>query len=195
MRYYEISASHMSPLSPVTKGGIRGAVCCEGCGSFLGQFTAVDIKIQGRTAGRHGLNFVQGCSNGGVAKKRLLESLDPEVVASLVLGAIIADDDRILPDVVTYRARERIVVRGQKHTSHRVCSECGAICYFAMDQSYLFPAPDPDVVVFESGFSGLVIRGDHFSRERLLKLPGVRIAELEVVDEPRDGLAALKAMP
>jgi hypothetical protein len=192
MRYYEVSSSHMSPLSPSKEGAIRGAVRCPGCGGFPGKVGPVDITIQNRSGGRHGLNGVQGCSDLGVAKKKLLDSLDPVVASALLLGSVTTEEGRLLSDVVTYRIKDRIVVRGEKHASHRVCPECGAVCYFAMGRSYLYPEPDPRIVVFDSGLGGLVIRSDHFSRESMLKFPGVRVVDLEVLAEPLDGFGALE---
>ena len=192
VNYFELSPSHMSPLSPSKEGAILGALRCDGCGDFFGDVCPVNVRVQNVSSGRHGLNLVQGLFDLGVIKKRLLDALDDRVVRQFVLGQVSTEDGRILSDVVTFRIRKRIIVRGVRNASVRYCSKCGAACYFAMGRQYLYPKPDRDAVVFSSGDGGIVIREDYFTPSKIPKLPGVRIVALEVADVPCDGLGILK---
>jgi hypothetical protein len=192
MRYVHLTPSHMTPLTLArVRDAVRGARVCGDCVHYADAAAEVHVVVQERSAGRHGLNFVQGCSVG-VAKRKLLDALASEVVSQLFIGGVHSETGRELTELLTFRAQCSVVVRGEKHASYRCCASCGRLCYFAMGRSYLYPAPPADVPVFDSGLGGLVIRADCFRSDSFPKFTGIRIDNLDVALEPLDGFAEIR---
>lgn len=191
MRYVHLIPSGRIPLTLAhVAGSVRGAKVCNGCVHYTDAPAEIHVVVQDPSAGRHGLNIVQGC-NLGVAKTQLLAALSPEVTSQLFLGTVTSETGRELRGVRTFRAKRSILVRADAHADFRYCPDCGRLCYFALGKSYLYPAPPADVCAFDSGLGGLVIRADCFRAESFPKFTGVRIEELGVASEPSDGFAEI----
>lgn len=169
----------------------RHSWLCTGCCVPKPDVQVVDIFLQSPPSDKP-LNFVNGCGLS-VAYKPFLERLPIDVVQrDLYLGRVFGPDGEQLADWVTFRGKKRLIIRGSKHAGVRVCEQCGRDVYFAMGKKYLYPEPQDDVAIFESGGGGgLVLPKDLFFQLDLGKWPKLRIDELPVLDEPMDGLGEL----
>jgi hypothetical protein len=169
----------------------RSTWLCRGCLTPAKDSKAIDARIQELTPNDPPLNFINGCSLGVITKDCLKEIGAALVERDLYVGRLYGPDGELIPDWVTFRGREPIIVRGSKNVSHRRCADCGRIVYFGMGKPYLYPMPAEYVDIFDSGCGGLVLREYVFSRLNLRNWRGVTIDQLPVVEEPADSLGVL----
>ncbi|MGH7428853.1 MAG: hypothetical protein ACREJ4_10955 [Candidatus Methylomirabilaceae bacterium] len=141
------------------------------------------------------LKFVMGCGIP-VARKDFLFSFGEDLVRrDLWLGRVFGPDCRLVDDLVTFRGRCRLIVRGHRDVGHRTCEECGRQLYFAsIGGSYLYPEPPSDITLFESDLWGLIVPDEIFRRVDLEPWRKVTHERLRVAESPRDGLFNLKAI-
>lgn len=164
---------------------------CPGCSyPKIGQ-TAIDVTLQ--TPGpQHGpLSLVYGFGIP-LATRKFLESFDDAVVDDLYLGRVFLDNGKQLSDWVTFRGKSRLIIRGTKNVSYRVCRECKRNVYFAMGCRYLFPSPPSERKLFESDLSGLIVSQEMFDRIALNKWPGLVFDKICVLASPKDNLLDLQ---
>jgi hypothetical protein len=98
---------------------------------------------------------------------------------------------QLLEDYVTFNGKHRIIVRGTKHVSARICDVCGRQFYFSMGRQYLCPQPTEGVTMFHKGSSGLVVTEEIFARVNVKQWRGLACVRLPVLSAPQDGLGEL----
>lgn len=163
---------------------------CTGCCAPKPEVRSIDVHLEERP-GDKPLNLVSGCGLG-VIFRPFLEKFPADIVErDLYLGKVYGPNGEEIPDWLTFRGRRRVIVRGTKHAGTRVCDQCGRDVYFAMDKTYLYPAPPSDATLFESDLTGLVFPLDLYEQLDLGKWRKLKIYKLRIVDDPPDGLGIL----
>jgi hypothetical protein len=136
--------------------------------------------------------MVQGCGLS-VACRPFLDSFPSDIVnRDLYLGRVFGADGKPFEDWVTFRGKNRLIVRGNKHAAVRKCVDCGRDVYFAMGTKYLYPQPSAAATIFESGGGGGIIVDERFlSSVDLDSWRMLDVQPLPVLNEPLDGLGEL----
>src|SRR5690349_7421596 len=175
--YYHIQSATMDPCT-LTRDALAQAQeswLCRGCGAPKPEVTTLDVYVDSEPVGQPPLNFVNGTSVP-IARKSFLFRLGFDVLRQqLYLGKVIGPQGNALEDWITFRGRQRVIVRGSKNVSHRICDSCGRHVYFAMGKRYLYPGPSSDATVMESDLFGLVLSGALFNRLVLDEWEGLTI--------------------
>jgi hypothetical protein len=164
---------------------------CTGCNAPRPSVGAINIQIQEDRPPNVPITFIYGY---GVilAHTNLIERLDFESVRrDLLLGEVRDSSGSLLNGWVTVRGRRRLIIRGTKHVSHRVCDSCGRHVYFAMGMRYLFPSPASDASIFESNLFGLVVSASILEKTSLRRKSGFGMEVLRALPQSRDSLGEL----
>jgi hypothetical protein len=163
---------------------------CFGCCTPKPGVTTIDVSLTA-PPGKEPLNAVMGCGVP-IASKSFLDRFGAELVErDLYVGKVFGPYDEELTDWSTFRGKHKIIVRGKEHAGARKCDECGRDVYFAMDNTYLYPAPPAGISLFESHLSGLVVAEDVFLRAGIHKQRGIWINKLRIARVPDDSLGEL----
>jgi hypothetical protein len=178
-------------MSKVGTEVARANWACPGCNYPRPGQQAIDVIVEAPIPSGGPLNFTYGYGVP-IAKREFLQGLGPAVSRDLFLGDVILDNGEKVTDWVTFRGRTRLIIRGTKHVSHRVCSACGRDIYFAMGNRYLFPTPRNGLSLFESDLFGLIVPDDYFGQLSLQKWRGLEIEKLRVASSPKDGFGELR---
>ena len=191
---YHLYPGSLNPCS-MTKAAsalARATWLCVGCSSPRPESTAIDVYLQDNEP-TGVLNFVNG-HGVPLIRRDLLLSFGEEVVnRDLHVGQVFGPDERELSAWATFRARQRVIIRGSKNVSCRKCRRCGRIVYFATGPRYLCPSPPKADVLSESDLFGLVMPESLFTEAQhdRSRLVGVQCDRLPMVEIPRDGLPIL----
>lgn len=192
--YYHIQTATMDPCA-LTKDALvhaRKSWLCGGCGAPKPGIAEVDVQIDTDPIGLSPLNFVNGTSVP-LARKSFLFQLGFDLLRNQMhIGKVIDSKGNVLDEWVTFRGRERVIVRGSKNVFHRVCDLCERHVYFAMGKRYLYPAPSSDAAVMESDLFGLVLSEDQFAKVIVNEREGLTVDELPVLPKPLDSLGNLR---
>lgn len=163
---------------------------CTGCIRPKPEVTSVDARIE-ESAPEGPLNFVSGCGLPLVRMSVLSALGEERIKRDLYLGCVFGPDGSRLDDWATFRGKRRVIIRGSKHVSHRVCPDCGRDVYFAMGTRYLYPLPPIDVEIFESDLCGFVLPESVAAVTGMAQLAKVTRERLKVLCQPHDGLPPL----
>lgn len=162
---------------------------CIGCASPKNISGPINIVIQEDMPENTPLNFVSG-SGLGIAKIDFLFLFGKNTILNhLYTGSIFNLKGLKLPNFVTFYGKYSIIVKGTKNVTYRKCELCGRILYFAMGKKYLYPAPESNILIFDSGNGGLVIKEDlikNIAKDQYSKLT---ISRLNVCKKPIQGIA------
>lgn len=190
--YLHLQSKTMNPCSLEKRAYAEatGTWLCSGCARPKPGVDRVDAHIQDDEP-EGPLNFVNGCGLPLARVSFLLTLGEERVKRDLNLGQVFGPNRSQMPDWATFRGRQRLIVRGSKHVSHRVCPDCGRDVYFAMGTRYLYPAPPRDVEIFESDLFGLILPESVATDLDIGEIRGVTRERLKVLQEPRDSLPAL----
>ena len=153
--------------------------------------TVVDVWLQDNTPRDKPLNFVMF---GGipVVHRELLKLFgDDNVERDLYIGRVIGARGKELPDWVTARGRDRLIVRGTRNAGSRICDVCGRLFYFAQGANYLYPAPPNGRAIYESSSCGFVVTREIGERIADHKWRRMTVEPIPVIDPPPDGLGIL----
>lgn len=178
----------MEPCSMVKTAYVeaRQSWLCTGCGYPRPDDQAIDVSLQDSEP-KGSLNFVNGCGVP-LARKALLLSLGQEVISrDLYIGRVFGKNGSLLTDWVTYRGKNRLIIRGTRNVSFRRCADCGRPVYFAMGNRYLCPPP-AEGCLYESDLMGLIVPAGLIERLAIAQWPSIAIDELPVMESPKDGL-------
>lgn len=192
--YYHIQSSTLDPCALAKDALVQAqeSWLCSGCGAPKPGATAVDVRLDSDPTGAAPLNFVNGTSVP-LAKKSFLFRLGLDVLRKrLYLGKVIGSRGNTLDGWVTFRGQQRVIVRGAKNVSHRICDTCGRHVYFAMGKRYLYPAPPSDATLMESDLFGLVLSEELFEKLAVDEWEGLSVDELPVLSKPLDSLGDLR---
>lgn len=164
---------------------------CNGCSAPNPSVGRIDVRLSEPQINGV-LNFVFE-AEVSLARLSVLLSLGQERVhRDLHLGKVWGPDGEELSEWVTCRGRQRLIVRGTKNVTHRVCSVCGRNVYFAMPPWYLYPAPGEGAEIFETNLCGLMTTDSIARKAGIAKQRGVVVDRLQILKEPRDGLPPLE---
>lgn len=192
--FYHVQSATMNPCA-LTKDAFaraQGSWLCPGCGAPKPGVAAVDTQLDSEPANGSPLNFVNG-TGVPLAKKSFLFRLGLDVLRrQLYLGKVIGASGTPLSDWVSFRGRQRVIIRGSRNVAHRTCDVCGRHVYFAMGKRYLYPAPPSDSTVLESDLFGLVLSKDLLSKLALDEWNELTVDELPVLANPLDSIGDLR---
>ncbi len=190
--YFHLHTSTMNScsMSNVAALTAKQTWLCPGCNCPKPSQAAIDVTLQEPEPQDAPLNFVYGFGVP-LANKAFLECLGEAVIRDLYVGRVFNESGEEVPDWLTFRGKSRLIIRGTKNVSHRVCGECGRNVYFAMGSRYLFPTPPKDRELFESDLSGLIISAAIFDRIDINKWPKLVVDKLPVLPMPKDALPEL----
>lgn len=163
---------------------------CTGCSYPKPGMNHVDVFVQ-EDEPEGVLNGVSACGVPLARLSFLLAFGEERVERDLILGQVFGPNRSRLTDWVTFRGKRRLIVRGSRHVSHRVCPDCGRNVYFAMGSRYLYPAPPTGVEIFESDLFGLILPQSAVTGLDVGEIRGVTCERLNVLQEPRDHLPPL----
>jgi len=156
--YYHVYSATMDgcDLTKEADAMAKESWLCTGCNSPKPGVGAIDVMIRA-APGTESLNAAIGWGIP-IASRACLHAFGDDLVQrELFIGRVLDQHGKEYIDWATFRGRHRVIVRGTKHACTRKCPECGRDIYFAMDKKYLYPAPSPDVSLFESDMCGLVL--------------------------------------
>ena len=168
-----------------------GSWLCGGCNVPRPCTTHIDLQLMDANP-LPPLDFVSGCGVPLIHRDLLTQLPQASLTSELWVGKASDATGRDMDDWRTVRGRNRIIVRGSSHVSHRVCVVCKRDVYFAMGHRYLYPAPPNSVSVFESDLFGLVLSEAVFRSLDLSAWPWLRPEHLDVSLTPKDGLGTLE---
>jgi hypothetical protein len=192
-KFYGLGSNTMNPcfLTHEARDEAQRTYLCRGNPHPKPDITVVDVWLQDRAPRDMPMNFVYSCGVP-LVHKELLELLGDDVVRrDLYIGRVFGKGGKEIEDWVTARGRRRVILRGDREASYRLCSECGRTRYSAQGNRYLFPAPPTDATIFESHLFGLVVPRDIYERVAAKKWRRLAITKLPILDPPPDGLGVL----
>ena len=193
-RYHHIYSQTMDPFDIVNQSYEEATRTwlCNGCKEPKPGVAEVDVVLDNPRITKVPLNIVNGCGVP-VARKDFLFSFGEDLVRrDLYLGRVFDPDRKEITELVTFRGKFRLLVRGQKRVSHRICPECGRTrCSSMIGGRYVFPHPPEGVSLFESQLWGLVMPEEVFRRIDLSQWRKVTHEVLQVPPSPPDGLLDL----
>lgn len=193
-RFYHFHSTGTDPCSMAKDAyeRARATWLCVGCTAPKPGTKAVDVHIQEKMPAEPSLTFVNGCGVP-IANREFLMSLGIDLVQQdLYLGKVFGPTGDVFTNLVTFRGRRQIIVRGSKNVSYRQCDVCGRSVYFAMGNRYLYPQPAADVSIFESDLFGLVVASEAMERIKINQWRKLGVEELKVTEKPQDGLSKLE---
>jgi hypothetical protein len=190
--YVELGSTTMNPCDLGSQAAYVEAErtwLCRECGHPKRGVEGVEVRVSA-LARDPPLNLVNGTLLG-IAYKPFLDRFPRSAVENdLHIGPVYGPDGKLL-DWVTFHGRTRLILRGSKHVSHRICPNCNRDIYFAMGKKYLYPPPPSGVTLFESHACGLIVPLEVFETLDLGKWKRLSIDRLRVLDVPNDGLGEL----
>jgi hypothetical protein len=164
---------------------------CPGCAFPRPGVTSVDVRLQERSPRDKPLN-IMFASGVGLVHRELLDLIGEDLARrELYLGRVFGNRGNEVADWVTFRGRNRVIVRGSKDAEYRTCKRCGRNIYHATGKRYLYPAPPSEATIFESDLSGLVLPPDVYDRVATRKWRKLGVDKLPVLDQPTDGLGTI----
>lgn len=172
-----------------------GRWLCPGCKEPKPGIVEVDVTIENPPNQNVPLTAAINCGVP-IARKDFLFSFGEDLVRrDLFLGRVYNPDGKEATELVTFRGKYRVLVRGQKHVSHRICLECGRTrCSSMIGGRYVYPKPPEGVSLFESQLWGLVMPDEVFRRIDLRQWQEVTHEVLHVPEFPPDGLLDLPSI-
>lgn len=190
--FHHIYSQSMHPLEMVDEHYKQALETwlCPSCKSPRPGTGAIDVTVENQgTRSRAGLNLVMG-SGVAIARRELLLTLGVERLSrDLHIGKVLRRTGTPVEDLVTFRGRQSVIVRGRSNVSYRKCSECGNQLYFStIGDRYLHGLPPRGPDIFESQLWGLVFSDDIASALDLGKWERVTHEVLPVLAIPLDGL-------
>jgi hypothetical protein len=186
--FIHLQSSTMEPCSTSRTFLETATWVCTGCRMPRNVVENISIVIDRSSLKAKLLTFVSGLSIG-LMNEKLLGMLDAQAVSSdLILSPIYDLDGIMVEEWKAFRAKERVIIRGSKNVTCRVCTECGRNVYFGMGKRYLSPAPSGRRRILGSDLYGLVIPQNDFLSFERKELAGVTIDKLEVREVANDGL-------
>lgn len=162
--FHHLYSQSMRPLEMIDEyyQQVLQSWLCSSCKSPRPGTEAVDVIVENQgTRSRTALNIVMG-AGVAIAKREVLFSLGVErVLRDLYIGQVLRRTGTPVEDLVTFRGKKSLFVRGRKNASFRQCSECGNLLYFSpIGDRYLHGAPPREHDVFESQLWGLIFSDD-----------------------------------
>lgn len=123
---------------------------------------AIDVRLQSPATLQKPMTILAGGFPGFVWKEFLFQLPRDILARDLLLGSVTQENGKPLDSWATFQGRHRIIIRGTKHITERVCQECGRHVYFAAGKRYLSEVPPADAEIFESDLSGLIVSPSAF---------------------------------
>lgn len=142
MRYFEIENKTDERFSPaVAKGtNLRRPGGCSECSTIpknAGPPEVLKVKLPSPNGPLSHTSW-----GFGVISVELLDYLGKETSSCLKLGKLADSAGNVLDNVRTFVGIERIFLRGNRESQHRLCSRCGALIYTYLPRTspYLTPS-------------------------------------------------------
>ncbi len=196
--FHHVYSQNMRPLEMVAKEYQKAiqSWLCPACKSPRPGTGSVDVIVESRGSRDATLNFVMGAGLAVAKYEALLCLGHDRVHRDLCLGRVLSRNGSIVHDLVTFRGRESLIVRGRRNVSHRYCPECGRLHYFStIGKRYLAEIPRVDVELFESQLYGLVFSEELSRTSDISHWKRVTHETLPILNPPPDGLGELSIRP
>jgi hypothetical protein len=189
--YYHIfnRSNDSVKLDRLERERARDTWLCTKCGNIQLGYKEVDIRLDNQSKLGKPLNSVEP-GWLGVVWKEFFATIDPNVAArDFWFGSVLDAKGNILDGWASYHGRHRLIVRGTKDVSHRVCERCGQLNYFSAGDQYLCPEPPRDARMYASHVCGIILPTELFERLDTKKWHRkLWIVPLTVELHPKDGL-------
>lgn len=189
MNYYQLSSKSKDPETP-DKAWLAEAersLLCHSCRAPRHSDRGIDVMIQGKPD-KSALNFVPGICVG-VGLNHFLQALLPEGPEEFLhLGRLFNSEKEQFVDVATFIGRKSILIRGGPKSTFRSCPECGRTWYSPVGKRYVLRRDVDGVPVMDAWFGTLVVIEELVQRIKDKPWKNLVIQELELRDEPTDGL-------
>jgi hypothetical protein len=165
---------------------------CRGCNWVYPNKLGIDVNTSIDCLKNRYLTFLNG-TGLVLAHKGLLSLLPVDLVEQgFNLGNVRSRDGRSLDTWRSMNAINRIIVRGTKNVSFRVCEACGRNVYFAQGTPYVFQSQIEGKSIFGTDSYGILIDSKYVDCKLLAMLKGV---DVETVDSRNDSLDGLNQLP
>jgi hypothetical protein len=189
--YIHFQSATMEPCT-TSRGVIEAATwVCTGCRMPRDNAANISVMIDRESLRAQYLTFVGGLAVG-LINEAFLASFDIQSrSADLLLDPVFDLQGQIVEGWKAFRGKERVIIRGSKNVTCRICDKCGRNVYFAMGKRYLYPAPSAGRRILGSDLFGLVIPMKDYQRFLRKEWPGVTIDNLTVRESASDGLGAI----
>lgn len=190
--YIHFQAATMEPCTTSRDVMEAASWVCSGCRMPRDNAKDISVIIDRESLRAQFLTFVSALAVG-LINEDFLASFDLHARSSdLLLDPVFDLNGQRVEGWKAFRGKERVIVRGSKNVTCRVCHDCGRNVYFAMGHRYLSPAPSSGRRIMGSDLFGLIVPLEdyqHFSRK---EWPGVTIDSLKVRETASDGLGAIR---
>lgn len=196
-KFFSVETNTMNPCSMTheARDAAKLTWACPGGPHPKPGTKAIDVWIQGRRPSDKPLNFVMFGGVPVVHRELLAMFGEDNVARDLYIGRVFSESGKEVPDWVTARGRNRLIIRGTADVSYHRCPDCGCIFYFATGNQYLFPRPPRVATIFESDSFGFVVPRDIAERVAAIKWRRMSIEPLPILDPPPDSLGILPGPP
>jgi ribosomal protein S27E len=189
MNYY-----HLFPISPNPASAepdwfaeARGSFLCKGCGSVPRGSNVVDVAVQ-RVPDKSSINVIYGLGLC-FAVTPLLDTLSNGATASVFhLGRVLDSHRSQIAAVHTFMCPNNVLVRGNEKSTFRICPQCGRVLYSAVGKRYVLKREVEGVFIAEDQMGCLVVNESVAQRCYAGKWKNLGFKQLEIRDEPVDGL-------
>ncbi len=171
----------------------EGKLYCPRCQEIWEEIEEVDIVIGDRSCLRKRVpfNFLSGCLIPVVHDSFLSCFPEHEVRKNLFLGRVYSEKGELMSEWHTARGKHRLILRGTKNASYRICEICRRPVYFSNWGFFLYPPPPPEISIFTSG-AKFIARTDVVDLDLLRKMRKLHFVKLPVVDSPLDSLGDIE---
>lgn len=179
-------------LTPSARNEARATWKCPGGQHVKPNVGSIDAHIQQRCIRETPL--VSTGEDLRLSLRSFLSQFGNDIVArDLYIGRVFGPDGEEISEWCTYRARKRVIIRGNEDAGYRRCEACGRVLYSAPSKlRFLYPTPPSGVDVFESDLGGMVLTESIFDQLTIPNQADLYIDRLQVIEPPPDGLGLLE---
>jgi hypothetical protein len=192
MRYFEIVDSLGTGFAPLVERfqSVRRPGGCKTCSTLPKSAGPPDIlRVKAKSSDTGIVSFTSW--GFGIIAVELLDFLGAEATRCLRVGRLADSTGELIPDFRTFVGVERIILRGDVQSEHRICQSCGALVYTYLPRTAPYvtaPTVAKGMPIFEIESMRLLV--SEIVRDRIGSRFAAAIAfdEVEVATSPRDGL-------
>ena len=159
---------------------------CPSCGKPNHEAQVPAIRLSARPKDIS-LNFLSHAAIG-VMRCDFFNLLKEEgVTGDLTITPVQTSNATEIENFVAFLPKACLVIRGESHSSYRVCDLCGRHVYHPLGKRYVVKPNCSDLTIFGNQFGSLVVPLRIASRVRSKEWKHLHIAQLPVLDTPIDG--------
>lgn len=164
---------------------------CRGCNWIYPVRSPVDVPISQQCLKNVDLTFLMG-TGILLANEALLSKLPRDLVQTkFELGNVTCRDGRKIEKWKSINPVDRIIVRGFKNVSFRICAQCKRNVYFAQGDPHVLKSQINNRSVFGTDGYGILVEESIVDTTGISKLRGVEVEKVACLEEPLDGYPPL----